>query len=59
MKCQSQISKYCEINIDKDKVKYFNQVICCEVCYNKLKRDRVPIELTFEEETEEYDKLSN
>jgi hypothetical protein len=57
VKCQSKVSKFCEVDIDKDKVKYFNQVICCETCYNKLKRDK--IELSFDEEANEYDKMSN
>jgi len=39
MKCQSGISKFCEKNISKEKIKYINGLEVCENCYWILKID--------------------
>ncbi len=38
MKCQSQISEYCEKDIPKEKIKYINKMRVCGNCLWKIKQ---------------------
>ena len=38
VKCESQISQFCEKKTPKKKVKNIDRLNVCEYCYNKLKK---------------------